>query len=75
MFSVLHISGPEELGGYGDMAGKLAAAVKATGKTIVEVADSVFLTAAGDITRVPGIPELYDYEYFPQEVSCLLNNG
>jgi hypothetical protein len=68
MSSVLHLSGPESLGGYGDLAAKLDAAAKAAGKTVPEVADSVFRQVSGNIKKVAGLPDMYDYEYVPQEV-------
>jgi hypothetical protein len=64
----LRYSGPEELGGFGDLAAKLDAAAAAQGKTVPEVADSIFRQVGGGIIKLPGIPEMYDYEFFPQEV-------
>jgi hypothetical protein len=64
----LRYSGPEELGGFGDLAAKLDAAAAAQGKTVPEVADSVFRQVGGGVIKLPGVPEMYDYEFFPQEV-------
>jgi hypothetical protein len=68
MSSVLYLVGPEEMGGHGDLGAKLEAAVKATGKPLPEIADSVYERLEGKVAKVPGVPDLYDYEYFPQEV-------
>jgi hypothetical protein len=72
MSGVLYIAGPEELGGYGDLAAKLDAAVKATGKTVAEIGDTVYGKAEGKVVKIPGVPDMYDYEYFPQEVHLSL---
>jgi hypothetical protein len=68
MSSVLHMIGPEEMGGLGDWGAKLEAAAKATGKTTVELAESFYEWMEGKVVKTPGVPDLYDYEYFPQEV-------
>jgi hypothetical protein len=70
MSACLHVMGPEELGGYGDMDARLAEAAQAQGKSIMarEVADSIFLRTAGKVIQGPGMPAMYDYEYHPQEV-------
>lgn len=81
----LYLVGPEHLGGLGDLAAKIDAAVKESGKTPMEVADSVciiafmcFITESifqvlksydGKLVQIPGLPPMYDHDFFPQEVS------
>jgi hypothetical protein len=68
MSAGLYLGGPEDLGGYGDLNAKLEAAAAAAGKTINEVADSVCNLNSGTVKKVAGVPDMYDYEYEPQEV-------
>jgi hypothetical protein len=67
----LRFSGPEALGGFGDLAAKIdaaAAAETAQGKTLAQIADGVWKQTSGSVVKLPGIPDMYDYEFFPQEV-------
>jgi hypothetical protein len=68
MSANLLLFGPESLGGHGDIDQKLADAAQVQGKTIPEVADSVFKRTAGVIVKAPGAPDMYEEEYSPQEV-------
>jgi hypothetical protein len=60
MSSVLRMSGPENLGGLGDLQAKIAAEAAATGKPVTEIAMSVsdrvsaryFIKKLRGITRV-----------------------
>jgi hypothetical protein len=68
MSSVILFAGPESLGGRGDLAAKFEAAAEAAGKTVPEIADSVYRQVSGNIKKVAGLPDAYDYEFEPQEV-------
>lgn len=68
MSACLHLFGPETLGGYGDLDGKIIAAAKTQGKPEAEVADGLYERKEGAITATPGVPAVYDYEFHPQEV-------
>ena len=35
----------------------------------------LLLPADGTVVRVPGLPPVYDYEYYPQEVSIILSRS
>jgi hypothetical protein len=68
----IRFSGPEDLGGFGDLAAKITAAVETQpDKTLAQVADSVWKQTSGNVIKLPGMPDLYDYEFFPQEVCDL----
>jgi hypothetical protein len=64
MSSCLHLFGPEELGGFGDLKARVTAAAKAQNKTEAEVAGGI-LEPRGAVVRRPGVPDMYDYESFP----------
>jgi hypothetical protein len=67
MSSCLHLFGPEELGGFGDLKARVTAAAKAQSKTEAEVAGNI-LEPRGAIVRRPGVPDMYDYEFSMGEV-------
>jgi hypothetical protein len=72
MSSVILFAGPESLGGRGDLAAKFETAAEAAGKTVPEIADSVYRQVSGNIKKVAGLPDAYDYEFEPQEVRYFL---
>jgi hypothetical protein len=84
---MLRLFGPEELGGFGDLKGKIDADAALSGKPAEEIGMNVrgqasldidthsdagtaqvYRKITGEIVRVPGLPDAYDYESFPQEV-------
>jgi hypothetical protein len=71
--------GPKALGGYGDLDAQIVAAAKTQNRTEAEVIDSIYLRRQGVIIATPGTPDLYDYEFHPQEVrepsSCIGKNA
>jgi hypothetical protein len=75
MSAFLRFAGPEELGGFGDLDAKMKTAAEREGRSLLEIAASMGGPVGDDIVRVPGLPDMYHYEYHPQEVrspfSCL----
>ncbi|KIK52853.1 glycosyltransferase family 1 protein [Collybiopsis luxurians FD-317 M1] len=66
---VLRLCGPEEYGGGGDMSVKVEAEVARTGRDTTEVAKELFDNLiTGQVIHIPGVPPVYDYEWYPQEV-------
>lgn len=82
--AMLYYFGPESMGGGGDLADKISKIEsdddENRDKEIEKVGDPLccfFLTLTGrkiysrldgNIVKMPGIPPMYDYEYFPQIV-------
>ncbi|KAJ7121030.1 UDP-Glycosyltransferase/glycogen phosphorylase [Mycena epipterygia] len=66
--AVIRLFAPKSLGGLGDFGAKTDAEALRTGKTSVEIGDQVFKHTDGTVIRVPGIPPMYDYEFFPQNL-------
>ncbi|KAH9476214.1 Anthocyanidin 3-O-glucosyltransferase [Psilocybe cubensis] len=63
---VIHLYGPERLGGNGDLSGKIEAEATRRGVTPREIGDSIFYHTEGKVIKVPGLPDMYDWEHFPQ---------
>ncbi|KAI0695963.1 UDP-Glycosyltransferase/glycogen phosphorylase [Cerioporus squamosus] len=61
--------GPEHLGGRGNMRLKSQQEATRTGRPFeeVKVERSMWTTLSDEVHRVPGLPPMYDYEYYPQE--------
>jgi hypothetical protein len=70
MSACLYLFGPESLGGYGDLAAKIAAVAQEHDISKTEAAHRVYLREQGAIIHVPGTPDMYDYEYHPAVVSA-----
>lgn len=68
MAACLYLFGPESLGGYGDLAAKIAVVAKKQNIPKTEAAHHVYLREQGAVIRVAGTPDMYDYEYHPQVV-------
>jgi hypothetical protein len=64
----MHYDGPEARYGFGDLAMRLDAAGALKGMTEPKIADSVFRQVGGGVIKLSGVPGMYDYEFFPQEV-------
>ncbi|KAH9476237.1 UDP-glycosyltransferase 84A1 [Psilocybe cubensis] len=63
--------GPKTLGGYGDIEKQVDEEAARTGRSPKEISDELYnfpKRANGEIVRVPGVPEMYDWEYFPQNL-------
>ncbi|KAL1942712.1 hypothetical protein VTO73DRAFT_4952 [Trametes versicolor] len=65
--AMFYLFGPENLGGRGNIAAKVDAEVKRTGRPFAEVVVEMAFTPKGEIVKVPALPPMYDYEYYPQE--------
>ncbi|KAF5328078.1 hypothetical protein D9619_013642 [Psilocybe cf. subviscida] len=59
--------GPESLGGFGNIGQKIDAEVARTGRDPIEVGEELVFSLKGAVSKVPGLPEMYDYEVFPQK--------
>ncbi|KAH9476166.1 UDP-glucosyltransferase 45 [Psilocybe cubensis] len=64
--TILRTLGPEHYGGRGDLNAKIEAEAARRGITPLEVGDSVYSHTDGTIIKIAGIPDMYDWEYFPQ---------
>ncbi|KAH9476220.1 UDP-glucosyltransferase 45 [Psilocybe cubensis] len=67
---ILHLYGPQSMGGEGDLASRIEAEAARRGQPVSsELGDEVFYHTEGKVTKVPGLPPMYDWEYFPQKLS------
>ncbi|PPQ70942.1 hypothetical protein CVT25_013291 [Psilocybe cyanescens] len=64
--TIIRLFGPETLGGLDNLAAKIEAEATRRGVTAEEIGDSVLTHTEGKIIKIPGIPEMYDWEFFPQ---------
>ncbi|KAJ7920684.1 hypothetical protein B0H13DRAFT_2268169 [Mycena leptocephala] len=69
--ALLRLFGPESLGGLGDFGARTDAEALRTGKSSVDIGDQIFKHTEGSIIRIPGLPAMHDYEFFPQEFSSM----
>ncbi|KAF7968856.1 hypothetical protein HWV62_29172 [Athelia sp. TMB] len=60
---------PEDVGGLGDVAGRARAAAAATGKEYERMIEAEYGRCEGEVICIPGMPAMFDYECFPQDVS------
>ncbi|KAG8921227.1 hypothetical protein FRC03_000375 [Tulasnella sp. 419] len=61
-------NGPARIGGQASWEEDVKAIVAADpSKDFMEVAASLYLSRKGDVVKIPGLPELYDYELDPQD--------
>ncbi|KDR73124.1 hypothetical protein GALMADRAFT_158263 [Galerina marginata CBS 339.88] len=66
--SIIRMFGPESLGGRGDIGAKIDAEVTRTGASPEDVSEKIYNLTDGTLVKVPGLPTMYDYEYFPQNL-------
>ncbi|KAI0664707.1 UDP-Glycosyltransferase/glycogen phosphorylase [Cubamyces menziesii] len=66
-FATFYLFGPEKFGGKGDVATKAEIEAKRSGRPYEEVVKEMLFTPKGQIVKVPGLPPMYDYEYYPQD--------
>jgi hypothetical protein len=71
MTSFLRFAGPTELGGLADLTSRAEAAAAETGETVDEAAERLYREVDGRVVKTPSLPDVYDYEFFPQEVRTL----
>ncbi|KAI0745365.1 UDP-Glycosyltransferase/glycogen phosphorylase [Earliella scabrosa] len=65
--ALFHLFGPENLGGKGNIRIKAEEQARATGRSYEEVAMEMTFGTEGKVVRIPGMPPMYDYEYYPQD--------
>ncbi|GJJ12806.1 hypothetical protein Clacol_007051 [Clathrus columnatus] len=63
--ATIRLTGPEELGGIGDIATKVELIAKETGKTVDEVYSTTefYVQEEGKVINLIGLPPIYDYEF------------
>ncbi|GJJ13356.1 hypothetical protein Clacol_007608 [Clathrus columnatus] len=66
---VMRLVGPEVLGGIGDIEAKAAELAQITGKSHKEAEYEVFHPKKGEVVKGPGMPPMYDYEYYPNALT------
>jgi hypothetical protein len=66
--AIIRLFGPESLGGVGDIGAKIDAEVARTGLSEDEIGPKIITHTEGKLIRIPGLPAMYDYEFFPQKV-------
>ncbi|KAJ7701948.1 hypothetical protein B0H17DRAFT_924175, partial [Mycena rosella] len=66
--ALVRLFAPESLGGLGDFGARTDAEALRTGKSSAEIGDQIFKYTDGSVIHVAGIPPMYDYEFFPQDV-------
>ncbi|GJJ16165.1 hypothetical protein Clacol_010445 [Clathrus columnatus] len=66
---VMRVVGPEALGGIGNIEAKAKELAERTGKSLDEAEAEIDHPQNGEIIRIPGLPPMYDYEFFPQETN------
>ncbi|KAI0331043.1 UDP-Glycosyltransferase/glycogen phosphorylase [Cubamyces sp. BRFM 1775] len=65
--AMFYLLGPEKLGGMGDVHAKAEVKAKRTGRSYEEVVFEMLYVPKGEVIRVPGLPPMYDHEYYPQD--------
>ncbi|KAJ7746615.1 UDP-Glycosyltransferase/glycogen phosphorylase [Mycena metata] len=66
--AILRLFGPESLGGLGDFGARIDAEAQRSGENPGEIGDRVFKHTEGKVINVPGLPPMYDWEFFPQKL-------
>ncbi|KAJ7231994.1 UDP-Glycosyltransferase/glycogen phosphorylase [Mycena rebaudengoi] len=64
--AMIRLLGPESLGGLGDFGARTDAEALRTGKKPEEIGDEIFKYTDGTVVKIDGLPNMYDYEWFPQ---------
>ncbi|KAF8911626.1 hypothetical protein CPB84DRAFT_1842107 [Gymnopilus junonius] len=59
---------PESAGGIGDLGARIDAEVARTGSSPEEIGEKLYKQAVGRVVKVIGLPDMYDYEFFPQKL-------
>ncbi|KAH9476012.1 hypothetical protein JR316_0011580 [Psilocybe cubensis] len=62
--SAIRLFGPADRGGHGDLGARSAEWALQTGASLEDIGDST----KGTVVRIPGVPPMYDWEFFPQDV-------
>ncbi|KAF9557517.1 UDP-Glycosyltransferase/glycogen phosphorylase [Agrocybe pediades] len=64
--SIFRVFAPARLGGKGDIKAQTEAEAARLGITPEELGDKLFKDTTGAVMKLPGVPEMYDYEEQPQ---------
>ncbi|PAV19567.1 UDP-Glycosyltransferase glycogen phosphorylase [Pyrrhoderma noxium] len=67
--AVLYMFGPEHLGGLGDLVEKLEKIEAEDEETRDKEILKIYRRNSGKLTKVPGLPPMYDYEFSPQLIA------
>ncbi|EIN07786.1 UDP-Glycosyltransferase/glycogen phosphorylase [Punctularia strigosozonata HHB-11173 SS5] len=67
--AVVRLFGPKERGGLGDLRPILNEIAARDCNNLVSAASEWMENRPGEVYRLPGLPEMYDYEDFPQEMT------
>ncbi|KAF9551249.1 UDP-Glycosyltransferase/glycogen phosphorylase [Agrocybe pediades] len=67
--STIRMFGPESSGGLGDLETRIQFEAARLGVSPAEIGDKVVRSTSGKIVKLPGIPEMYDYEWAPQKLA------
>ncbi|KAJ7454822.1 UDP-Glycosyltransferase/glycogen phosphorylase [Mycena latifolia] len=66
--TILRLFGPASMGGLGNFGERIDAEAQRTGQNPVEIGDKIFRHTDGTVVNIPGLPPMYDYEFFPQKL-------
>ncbi|KAF8802209.1 UDP-Glycosyltransferase/glycogen phosphorylase [Phlegmacium glaucopus] len=66
--ALIRLFGPESIGGLGDFGAKIDAEAARTGLPTEEIGEKIFKHTEGKLIRIAGLPAMYDYEFFPQQL-------
>ncbi|KAJ6612282.1 hypothetical protein B0H10DRAFT_2223288 [Mycena sp. CBHHK59/15] len=66
--TTIRLFGPESLGGVGNFSARIDTEAERTGKSAEEIGDEIFRYTDGTVVNIPGLPPMYDYEFFPQKL-------
>ncbi|KAH9476163.1 UDP-glycosyltransferase 84A1 [Psilocybe cubensis] len=64
--TIIRLFGPEKYGGLDDIKAKTEAEAVRRGVSPEEIGDSIITHTEGKILKIPGAPEMYDWEAMPQ---------
>ncbi|KAF9559428.1 UDP-Glycosyltransferase/glycogen phosphorylase [Agrocybe pediades] len=67
--SMIRMFGPESSGGLGDLEARMQAEASRLGVSPAEIGDKLVKQTSGKILKLPGVPEMYDYEFTPQKLA------
>ncbi|THG97535.1 hypothetical protein EW026_g4483 [Hermanssonia centrifuga] len=76
--AALFMFGPAGPNKGGDLSKEIEEETARSGKSIVEAAEEYFFGKhgiKGEIIRIPGLPPMYDYEFYPQDVCHMYQPG
>ncbi|KAL5488485.1 hypothetical protein ACEPAI_6603 [Sanghuangporus weigelae] len=73
--AVLHLFGPENLGGRGDLAEKISQITAEDSETRDKEIEMAYRRFDGKLIELPGLPPMYDYEHAPQIAAIPINQA